>query len=312
MNSAIDRCIFIMSLDCEQIWGVLHPLDSRRARIIRRDPTAGRGSIDILLRVFEKYNVPATWAMVGHLFLDHCVCEDGIPHKGMPRPGDGWLSEDPCTDIQKDPLFYGRDIVEKIAGSRVKHEIGLHSFSHVRFSECSRQVAEAEVREGVAAARRLGITVRSFVYPYNAVGHIDVLRSNGFEIYRSESMNGVKAGHGFLHGNVSRVTGRMSAPLVEPVWADGIWRIPTTAFFCDPVAPWLLLPKIKGAIRRAMESNGIVHVFLHPQDLLYHPSLRQRLDELMAFVSRFRDAGKLQVMTMGDLADYLNKGAGTR
>jgi hypothetical protein len=56
----------------------------------------------------------ATWAIVGHLFLDHCEKEDGIPHKDMPRFTDGWYSCDPCTGIHKDPLYYGRDIIEKI------------------------------------------------------------------------------------------------------------------------------------------------------------------------------------------------------
>jgi peptidoglycan/xylan/chitin deacetylase (PgdA/CDA1 family) len=107
-----------------------------------------RGCIDTLLNLFEQHKIPATWAVVGHLFLDHCEKEDGIPHKDMPRSKEDWYSSDPCTDIKRDPLYYGKDIVEKILSNRIEHEISYHSFSHVAFSECSKEVAEAEIKEG--------------------------------------------------------------------------------------------------------------------------------------------------------------------
>ena len=141
-------------MDTELIWGyVAYPADDA-VRLMKNDDKNVRGCIDILLNLFEKHNIPATWAVVGHLFLDHCECEDGIPHKDMPRFKDDWYSSDPCTDIQRDPLYYGRDIVEKILSSRIEHEIGYHSFSHVVFSECRREVAEAEIKEGIKLATK--------------------------------------------------------------------------------------------------------------------------------------------------------------
>ena len=133
----IEQPIFIISLDTELLWGYIAYPSSEVVNLLKRDNKNGRGCIDLLLNLFEKHNIPATWAVVRHLFLDHCECEDGIPHKDMPRFKEDWYSSDPYTDIQKDPLYYGKDIVEKILSSPVRHEIGYHSFSHVRFSECT-------------------------------------------------------------------------------------------------------------------------------------------------------------------------------
>ena len=184
----MDKPTFVISLDTELLWGyVAHPT-LEAVNLMKSDSKKGRGCIDTLLNLFEKHNIPATWAVVGHLFLDHCECEGGIPHKEMPRFKDDWYSADPCTDIRRDPLYYGKDIVEKILSNRIEHEIGYHSFSHVVFSECNREVVEAEIKVGIKLAKEFGITLKSFVFPENKIGHVDVFKENGFKIYRGENL----------------------------------------------------------------------------------------------------------------------------
>jgi peptidoglycan/xylan/chitin deacetylase (PgdA/CDA1 family) len=159
--------------------------------MMQSDATHGRGTIRVLLSLFEKYKIEATWAVVGHLFLDHYQKENGIPHRDMARSRDDWYSPDPCSNIQKDPLFYGKDIIEDIMLSRIKHDIGYHSFSHVTFSECSRAVAEAEIEAGLKASAGFGLKLVSFVFPYNKIGHLDVLKQKGFTIYRSQDLGAI-------------------------------------------------------------------------------------------------------------------------
>ena len=179
----VAQSTFIVSLDTELIWGHVAYLPSKVVSLMKNDDKKGRGCVDTLLNLFEKYHIPATWAVVGHLFLDHCEKEDGIPHKDMPRFKEDWYSTDPCTDVRRDPLYYGRDIIEKILSNRIEHEIGYHSFSHVIFSECSREVAEAEIKEGIELAKDLGITLKSFVFPESKIGHVNVLKKYGFKVY---------------------------------------------------------------------------------------------------------------------------------
>lgn len=298
--------IFIISLDVELLWGYVMEPKSKVISMLQNDTRKGRGAVESLLAIFEKYNVPATWAIVGHLFLDHCKKENGIPHKGIPRFKDDWYSEDTCSNIGEAPLYYGRDIVESIISSPVKHEIALHSFSHVPFSECSHEVAEAEVKEGIKTARELGVPLKSFVFPGDNIGHIDVLRENGFRIYRGKELVRLDRSQITWHWITDMVAGRILAPPAQPKWVDGIWEIPSSMPFCDaPFLQFTLLPRARLGIQRAIRSNKVFHIWLHPHNLVAYPSLVKRLDSLLSFVARRRDEDKLQVMTMGELAGYL-------
>jgi peptidoglycan/xylan/chitin deacetylase (PgdA/CDA1 family) len=301
---------FIISLDVELLWGFILNPNSKVISLLENDDKKGRGNINILLSLFERYNIPATWAVVGHLFLDRCSRENGVPHHAMPRFKDDWYSADPCSDIRQDPLYYGRDIIEKVISSPVGHEIGYHSFSHILFSECAREVAEAEVKEGVKLAKGLGITLKSFVFPYNAIGHVDVLRECGFEIFRGKHLARQDPNQSFLIRKASGAIDKVIAQPTEPAWRDGIWEIPSSMFFCDPQIPFSLLPRAKFGLERAIRSNKVFHIFLHPYNLLMQPSLVRDLDKLLTFVSKKRDEGRLWVMTMGGLAFCLNSDRG--
>jgi len=221
--------IFIISLDTELIWGIVHTGED--AALFLKDPKGCRGAIDSLLNIFEKHNIPATWAVVGHLFLDHCEKEGGIPHKDMPRFKKDWYLCDPCTGIQRDPLYYGKDIIEKILSNPVEHEIGYHSFSHVIFSECSREVAEAEIKEGIKLAEVFGITLKSFVFPQDKIGHLDVLKENGFRIYRGRIF---KRGSMNQRVPIRKFNGAIDLIIAKPVelrLMDGIWEVPSSMLF---------------------------------------------------------------------------------
>jgi peptidoglycan/xylan/chitin deacetylase (PgdA/CDA1 family) len=295
---------FIISLDTESIWGYIAYPSSKTASEIKHDDTKGRGCIDILLNLFEKHNIPATWAVVGHLFLDHCECEDGIPHKDMPRFKEDWYSSDPCTDIQRDPLYYGKDIVENILSNRIEHEIGYHSFSHVVFSECNREVAEAEIKMGNELAKEFGITLKSFVFPENKIGHIDVLKENGFEIYRGSNL-GYDLSQSLLIQKFIGGISKMIAPPVEPKWMNGIWEIPSSMHFYDPKIKFSVLPRAKIGLNWAIKSKKVFHVYLHPQSLLSYSSLKEDLDKFLGVVSRKRDEGEIEVRTMGEFAEVM-------
>ena len=303
----INKPIFIISLDTELIWGPLHSLSSESVSLMKKDDKKVRGCIGILLNLFEKHNIPATWAVVGHLFLDHCECEDGVPHKVMPRFKKDWYSSDPCTDIQRDPLYYGRDIVEKILSNQIEHEIGYHSFSHVIFSECSREVAEAEIKMGIRLAKNFGITLKSFVFPRNKIGHVDILKKYGFKIYRGENLGRYDPSQSFLIRKFKGAIDKIIASPTEPEWMDGIWEIPTSMFFCDPQIKLSVLPRAKLGLYRAIRSKKVFHIFLHPHNLLMYPSLKDDLDKFLSVVSKKREEGKIEVMTIGEFSEGLKR-----
>ena len=306
-QSLLDKPVFVISLDVELLWGLIHEDAKSCITLLINDPQNGRGAIDFLLSVFEKYDIPATWAIVGHLFLDSCEGKEGVAHKGMPRPKEDWYSVDPCTDVHSAPLYYGSDIIEKVLSSPIKHDIGYHSFSHPLFTECRREVAQAEVEIGIKLAQRFGIVLKSFVFPRNQVAYVDILRGNGFQIYRGATQRHWNSGQSFPKRCLSGGIDKIIASPVMPLWEDGIWQIPGSMLFYDSQIPFSLLPRARLGIERAIWGNKVFHIFLHPHNLLAQLALGKMLDDFLSTVARKRDEGKLQVMTMAGLASYLNE-----
>src|SRR5690349_9300650 len=101
-----EKATFCISIDTELIWGRVH-MDNIDAFLIRAREE--RKVIKRLLKLFEKYDVHATWAIVGHLFLDSCN-----DHKEIIRPKYHWLKRDwfrfdPHTNKKTAPEWYAPD-----------------------------------------------------------------------------------------------------------------------------------------------------------------------------------------------------------
>lgn len=305
VSDIVNRPVFVISLDAELAWGfILHTQDKGLARL-QRDPQNAREPIDWLLKLFEKYNTPATWAIVGHLFLDSDE-QKTMVHRDLPQFKEGWLDWNFYSSIHNLPLYCGKDIVEKILGSSTKHEIGLHSFLHIPFSQCSRAVAQAEIGLGIKAASKFGLTPRSFVFPQNKIGHIDLLKEEGFQIYRGKNLGRWKENQIVLIRKLNSAVENMIAPPVTPIYKDGIWELPGSTC-CESEIPFSFLPRVQMGLDRAMRAKKVFHIRLHPRSLLSHESLRKDLERLVTSVAKKRDEGKLQVMTMGELASHLNQ-----
>ncbi len=203
-------------------------------------------------------------------------------------------------------MYYGKDIVQQIMASPRGHEIGLHAFSHVPFSECSHEVAEAEIKFGLIAAAALGLSPSSFVFPYNKVGHIDVLKAHRFKIYRSQDL-GTITDWGSTTPITGRILHRLKPQPATPKWRDGIWEIASSIFALDNQLHLPLVSRAKIGLQQTVRRGGVFHLCLHPHDLLFRPALCRELDQILDFVCRKRERGELLTITMGQLAEGLNQ-----
>lgn len=298
---------FVLSFDLELAWGVLNENMGVLA-FLERNKTHSREPIDFLLRTLEKHDIASTWAVVGHLFLRSCEKENGIPHANMARFTADWYSRDPCTDIERDPLFYGRDIVERILSNPVKHEIGYHSFSHVVFSRCPREVARAEIDVAKEIAKEFDISLKSFVFPRNEVGHVDLLKEAGFTVYRGPDISRWKGNQSYLTRKMNAAADRLLISPTSPILRKDIWEIPTCLHFRNDRKPFNSFWQAKVGIRRAIEQRKVFSMYLHPWDLLVCPPLKKDLDSLLSMVSEWRDRGELSVVTLGELPTLLGTG----
>jgi peptidoglycan/xylan/chitin deacetylase (PgdA/CDA1 family) len=318
MSVSLDKGIFMLSIDTELAWGGVHNRSFRtRKELYKRS----REVVDDLLALLERYSIRATWAVVGHLFLDRCRPMDGVKHPEIVRPkypwfkGD-WFEEDPCSDLGTKPFWYGRDIVEKLLNCKVPQEVACHGFSHMIIGTqgCSREAFASELAACKLAARHFGVELRSFVYPRNAIAHVDVLAKYGYVAYRGVNKKW------FI-----RLPAKLQIPayvldylffpprVVRPGLHQGIWSFRDSYFYGHKKGVWRLVPvwwrvlMANRGLDAAVKKSGIFHLWFHEFNLASEPrSLLNGLDSIFQRVQQLRHDGKLENLTMGDLAKRLN------
>lgn len=319
----LKKGIFTISLDFELIWGTfdLFGTDAFRAACeLEREEV-----IDRLLALFNETGIPATWCIIGHLFLDSCRPDDGVKHPEITRPRHkwyphDWFTEDPCGDEKSHPLFYGKSLIEKILASRVRQEIGSHSFSHVIFGDpgCSVETARSEIAECIRAAEKFDIKLDSFAFPRDKIGHLPVLREYGFTSYRGSIPNWYEQGES--RNVVKRlahlwdVLTASTPPVVLPEKEEGLWNIPGSMIFFPMHGVRRYVPKglrakraIKGLDKAAAEKR-IFHLWFHPTNMAFEPEIMfDELRQILEHASNLRERGSLEILSMSEIIKTLNE-----
>jgi peptidoglycan/xylan/chitin deacetylase (PgdA/CDA1 family) len=270
----------------------------RSAQETREMATRERVNVPHLIGLFEEYGIPITWATVGHLFLEGCGRgEDGRAHPEMPRPpalttppamarwtGD-WYRHDPCTDYHMDGLWYCPDLIEQILGSKVRHELGSHSFSHISFlaENSTPDLVEQELAQCQAAMSPFHLSARSLVYPYNQMGHHydSVLAKFGISCVRHRDP--------FV---------RLSYPERLP---SGLYKL-YESMNLRRATHYDYIEKARMFLDESMKRYAAYHLWFHPSD----PTevFEHEFRGIIQHMAQLRREGKLWVTTMGALAAY--------
>ncbi len=309
----LDRGVAVVSIDTELAWGEAHRRDDNG---LMRDYSTERAVIAEILALFTRYEISATWAVVGHLLLDRCVANGGRPHPDVVRPSYPWLEGDwfdidPCSTLAEAPEFYGRDIVAAVSACPVAQEIGCHSFSHLIAADpgCSEEAFVSDLVACRSVAEAEQVDLRSFVYPRNAIDHVGLLGQHGFRCYRGRAAT---APMGRLVRAVDRVwplARSATLPVREP---SGVWNVPQTYLFAPatkarhvPIGLWAR--RARARLRLAARERSLFHLWFHPYNVTDAPERALRgLDAICEEVARLRDGGRLDVLTMGGLAARLD------
>lgn len=257
-----------------------------------------RRNVPLLVRLFENHGIPITWATVGHLFLEKCERgENGKAHAMMPRPpviatppgivrwtGD-WYAHDPCTDYRTDSLWYCPDLIRLILDSKVRHELGSHSFSHISFlaENSTPELVEQELAQCQAAMSRYHLSARSLVYPYNQMGHhyASVLADLGISCVRHRDP-----------------AVRLSYPERLP---SGVYKL-YESMNLRRARHYDYIDKAAMFIDEACARQAAYHIWFHPSD----PTtlFEREFHGIIQHIERLQGEGRLWVATMGELAAY--------
>ena len=315
--------IFTISLDFELIWGTLDLFGTDgfgRDCLVEREQVIGR-----LLDLFTEFEVPATWCILGHLFLDHCEPQGGVRHPEIVRPRhkwftNDWFANDPCGTESTQPLFFGRKLVDMIRSCPVPQEIGSHSFSHVIFGDegCSEQTASTELAACVKLADEIGLRLKSFAFPRNEPGHLDLLPKYGFTNYRGPEPNWYyKTGYPSIVrrlAHLADVALAASPPVVTPeVTHNGLVNIPGSMIYFPRHGFRRYIPmsvRIRRAVKglkAAVAQKRIFHLWFHPTNLAGDRETMDAmfggLHEILESAQALRRQGGIEFLTMGQIAD---------
>lgn len=315
--AALPRGVFIISIDVEFNWGRFDRPDRDACWALEQN---GREIIQRLLDLFARRDIPATWALVGHLFLENCAAGER-PHPEIRRPetpwheGD-WYRFDPQGDARDHPQWYAPDVVHSILRASPAHEIASHSFGHILFGHpgCSREAAEDDLNAARKAAAQQHVTLRSIVFPRNSQGHLDLVREAGFVCFRGKDPVFYRDWKGLAKRVAHYLEDflAITPPQARPAMEDGLWNLPGTMMLQGHEGVRALIPPgarrrraIKG-LQQAASKRSLFHLWFHPSNLATAPDLAfAELEEITAEARRLRAAGSIEILTMAQLSERL-------
>lgn len=276
----------VISADFEMAWAFRY---SKRTKDFLGAAARERKHVPLLVKLFDEYNIPITWATVGHLFLDSCNKEDHVWMSRIPHFDDhwrftegDWFEHDPHTDYKKDSAWYAPDLIELILQSRVKHEIGCHSFSHIdcSYKNCPSEVLDDEIKACKIAAAQWDIEFKSFVFPGGTAGNYEILAKHDFQVYRKNTQYD------------------LSIPYKDDL---GLFVTTSSGSF-GKTADWsadYYISRYKKIIDKAIKSGTIAHLWMHPS--IDEWTLINVIPGVLRYASGRREEGKLWIGTMGDI-----------
>lgn len=314
---------FTISLDFELFWGVrdVSSLSGYGANIL-----GVRDVVPRLLDEFSGFGVHCTWATVGLLFFDRKeeliqFLPDTKPEYANPALSPYPTIKDIGDSEREDPYHYAMSLIRRIM-TYEGQEIGTHTFCHYYCLESGQAAAafRADLFSARAAANRIGVQLKSLVFPRNQVNeeYLEICREVGITSYRGNAalygysgvnrLQSSKVRRGYrlidsylnLSGhqcylperNSSRVLNVRSSRFLRPVSkCRGVFETPR-------------LRRIKESMTHAARTGTVYHLWWHPHN--FGADLDANVGFLNKILTHYRDLSErygMRSLNMGELAD---------
>jgi peptidoglycan/xylan/chitin deacetylase (PgdA/CDA1 family) len=304
-----EKGTLVISLDTELSWGCFDTVGVDRykeAYLNTRDAIVG------LCDLFDRYEIPTTWALVMHL-LDECSGHDAMVSPEFEWIED-WFGAAPCASGVDKELWYAPDILDEIRSRGVEHEIGLHGYSHMIMgaSGCTREAARAEINKAVEVAETAGIQPKTYVFPRNSICHLDILSEFGIQNFRGKDdrwyehslprtlRRPLRFGDEFL---------QRTPPVVTPEVQSGLLNVPGSQILRPLNEKWKYTPHnsqinraVKG-LEKAVKSGDIYHIWFHPFNIAINLEQHlQMLEKILEYAAKLRTENLLEIRTIDGLS----------
>lgn len=311
----------IISLDFELNWGVhdVYTIEEYGNNIL-----GARVAIPQILQLFLKYDIHATWAIVGMLY-----CKDkqellsyfntmDIPYENT--------ALSPLINLSKvganetvDPYHFGLSLIEMIRETS-NQEIGTHTFSHFYCLENGQN--EEHFEKDLKAVSSLG-EIASLVFPRNQVNrqYLHLCKELGVKAYRGNEKNWMYKAHTSKKNSWLKRLCRLIDAYVDisgnhtyclkNLETDPIVNIPSSRFLRPynsrfSMLEQLRLRRIKKGLTRAAKKNELYHLWWHPHNFGRDTKENlQFLEEILKHVDYLKNKYNFQSMHMRDVTDVL-------
>jgi peptidoglycan/xylan/chitin deacetylase (PgdA/CDA1 family) len=288
-----------ISIDLELAWGFW---DILTPEILRLSQSAERPICDKLLELFDRHRVPVTWAMVAAV-LDRASAKI--------RPGN-------------EASWYAPEIIDRIRAAKTPHEIGSHGGHHVYYDRMTAAEADADLAFIKQVHRDNGLALDSFVFPRNAVGHLDLLARAGLRTFRGPDTGWVRIApkFGARAGKLVTFADKILPLPPAPARAQrngGLVDIPGSMLLPGRdgvrrfILPQVSRAKLAMGLAWARRRGQTFHFWFHPCNFYYRGDEQfATLDWFLARAAEEASRGRIEISTMGSYAVRADETAGAK
>ncbi|MGI0107062.1 polysaccharide deacetylase family protein [Salinimicrobium sp. WS361] len=292
---------FVISLDFELLWGVFDKVDWREKKEYFQNT---RKVIPEILKLFEKYEISCTWAIVGMLFNESWdEWNQNIPAT-LPEYENNKLSAysygSSIQSKETEELCFAPDLIRQIKETPGQ-EIGTHSYSHYYCLEPGQTLESfrADLLQSKEMAEKMGVNLRSLVFPRNQFNknYLNACEDFGLQTVRTnpdiwywrntqkESLQQkiFRTGDAYLGKNnksyndipelIPGITGQKASRLLRPSGGK---------IFLDKKR----LQRIRSEMSKAAKNKEIYHLWWHPHNFGGNPA--KNLKDLELILRHFK------------------------
>lgn len=322
----MNKGTLVISLDFEMMWGCHDwaTTDTYGASNVKQV----RYVISELLRLFQKYNVHATFATVGLIFCKNK--QEALRDRPLKLPSyvdanlcaykKGYIESIADKDAE---LYFAPDVV-KCLKECANIEIGTHTFSHYFCWEEGQSVYEfsADLAQVDEIAQRNGVKVESIVFPKNMVKdeYLKMCREYGMKTYRGNALkffDQPKCKIEMIKNKVCRILdayfnlGGCTAYSPDMIdWEETLVNVPASRF----LRPYsqrlrclegLRLHRIKKEMEHAAKNDEIYHLWWHPHN--FGSNTNENLNFLEKILECYNDYHSRYGMQSCTMSELVNK-----
>ena len=300
---------FVLSLDFELHWGAVEKWD---LKLEREYFESTRQGIPLILNLFNKFNIHATWATVGFLFAKNRgqLMEFSPKHKPsyinkilnyydlIDSGKIGW-------DENEDPYHYAPSLISKIIETP-NQELATHTFSHYYCNEPGQNINQFEADLKAAqniSKENFDIELQSLVFPRNQFNseYLEIARRNGIKVVRSNPnvwfWRRTSKAMAFARAfdTLLPISGSLSFEEELKKNKSGLLLLPASRFLRpyskkERYLQYFKFRRIKEEMTHAAKNNEIYHLWWHPHN--FGNSLDVNMEYLEKILNHFEKLKK--------------------